>query len=136
MYSIEVTAVAVQSALPDPSTIWAWAHTHLNFKAEGATPDAVGQLIQAQLDANPNLGCSRILCPRRLQAETNYTAFLVPSFEKGRLSGLGKEADAINDIANTQASWSKTSPVSIDFLVYYDWEFGRKDVGDVESHAG
>lgn len=134
--SIEVTEEAVQSALPEPSTMWAWAHTHLNFEVDGATPDAVRQSVQAQLDANPTLGCSRILCPRRLQAETNYTAFLVPAFEKGRLAGLGKDVASVNDVANTQASWSKNNTVAIDFPVYYEWEFGTKANGDFESLAG
>lgn len=133
--SIEVNAAAMKTALPDPATTWAWAHTHLNFKADGASPDAIRLQVQAQLNANPNLGCSRLLCPRRLQPETHYTAFLVPAFEKGRLAGLGNEDDAINAVPNAQASWSAAASAPVDFPVYYEWEFVTKNKGDFESLA-
>ena len=73
--SIEVSAAAMKSALPDPVTTWAWALTHLNFKIDGSTPDTARQSVQSQLDANPNLGCSRLLCPRRLQAKNMIYRF-------------------------------------------------------------
>ncbi len=37
----------------------------------------------------PDLAYSRLLCPRKLAANTAYHAFLVPTFETGRLAGLG-----------------------------------------------
>src|SRR6202008_2795277 len=74
--AIEIGSEGMQKAFPDPGTTWAWAHTHLNGKVEGATPEAAAKWVDALLNSNPNLGCSRLLCPRRLQPSTHYTAFL------------------------------------------------------------
>ena len=39
-------------------------------------------------ECGPRLVTSRLLCPRRLEPLTRYTAYVVPAFERGRLSGL------------------------------------------------
>jgi hypothetical protein len=133
--SIEINSTAMQTAFPAPDTTWAWAHTHLNFAVEGATPVEKRQMVESTLDANPNLGCSRLVCPRRLQPGTRYTAFLIPAFEKGRLAGLGKDIDAIQAIANAAPSWSVAESGSKIFPVYYEWEFVTSTAGDFESLA-
>ena len=90
------------------------------------------------LDNNPNLGCSRLLCPRRLKANTRYTACLIPAFEKGRLAGIGKPENEIDDTPNAQASWPAKEAVeaeAVPFPVYYEWEFSTTDAGDFEDLA-
>ena len=57
--------------------------------------------VLAELDAaagtEADLAYSRLLCPRKLAPNTGYHAFLVPTFETGRLAGLGMDpADAPN----------------------------------------
>ena len=51
--------------------------------------NAVLPRVQAILGQNPDLAYSRLLCPRRLGDNTGYHAFVVPTFETGRLAGLG-----------------------------------------------
>ena len=89
------------------------------------------------LDNNPNLGCSRLLCPRRLKANTRYTACLIPAFEKGRLAGIGKPEAEIDETPNALASWPAKEAVSgaVQFPVYYEWEFSTTDAGDFEDLA-
>ncbi|QHT69141.1 hypothetical protein GXP67_22100 [Rhodocytophaga rosea] len=133
--AIEINSAALQTAFPAPDTTWAWAHTHLNFAVEGNTPAEKRQMVDAMLDQNPNMGCSRLVCPRRLQPGTRYTAFLIPAFEKGRLAGLGKDIETIQAIANAAPSWAASESGSKVFPVYYEWEFVTSTAGDFESLA-
>ncbi|HEV7716266.1 MAG TPA: hypothetical protein VGO53_11760, partial [Steroidobacteraceae bacterium] len=81
---------------PSADDMWAWAHVHFN-ETLGPTPtdvvspdmNAVLPRENALLSGNPDVGYSRIVCPRRLADNTAYHAFLVPTFEPGRLAGLG-----------------------------------------------
>ena len=137
--AIEIMSDAVRSAFPNPDTAAAWAHVHLNFKPEGATPKALGLNIQQKLDSDPNLGCSRLVCPRRLKPNVRYTAFLLPAFEKGRLAGLGRPESEIANVANAQPAWAKiaanASVGTLKFPVYYEWEFSTALEGDFEDLA-
>jgi hypothetical protein len=107
---------------------WAWAHVHLNEVLPGtpAAPD-LGAL-QRTLDGNPDAGYARLLCPRRLQENTRYTAFVVPAFEVGRRAGLDLPvADTDNGATR---SWVGTDN---DFPIYYEWTFRTGVGGDFES---
>jgi hypothetical protein len=133
--AIEIFSAAMSKAFPDPATTWAWAHTHLNFAVDASKP-IIDQrtAVKDKLNENANLGCSRLICPRHLQPSTQYTAFLIPAFEKGRLAGLGKEEEVINAIPNAQPSWSSSSAATV-FPVYYEWDFVTQSRGDFESLA-
>ena len=92
---IEVKDLAT---LPPPDQLGAWAHVHSNRNVtasdtETVTNDMAAVLprLAAVLAENPDLACSRILCPRHLDPEEGYHAFLVPAFETGRLAGLGHD---------------------------------------------
>ena len=82
---------------PDPLQLWAWAHVHVNSDlSKGAAPNAadanaVTAEIQNIINNNPDQAYSRIICPRKLETNTGYFAFLIPTFESGRLAGLGLE---------------------------------------------
>jgi hypothetical protein len=134
LQSIEVNADAMAAALPPADTSWAWAHTHLNFIPQGTTIADVQQFVQSTLNSNSNLGCSRLLCPRRLEPATAYTAFLIPAFEKGRLAGLGSDDATIAAAANTTLSWTPGATTQV-FPVYYQWNFTTSDEGDFETLA-
>lgn len=125
-----------QSAFPKPSQTWAWAHTHLNFKvAENGNSNlqAALQLIQTELSKNPNLGCSRLVSPRRLKQETKYTAFLIPAFEKGRLAGLGAD---VSQIESLKSSWDPGQSFLPDhYPIYYQWSFSTMAGGGFEELA-
>ena len=133
---------AINSPLPyiatkgDPSTIlplaselWAWAHVHINDElpaGDSGTPGHVSKLEQL-LDKDPDRGYSRIMCPRKLEPETAYLAFPVPSFETGRLAGLGES----NPAAGLSApAWSTGSNARIPY--YYRWYFRTGTQGDFE----
>lgn len=84
------------SVFPPAEQLWAWAHVHVNRSLAGSDGEftsndmgAVLPRLQAVLNENADLACSRIVCPRKLSGNTGYHAFLVPVFESGRLTGLG-----------------------------------------------
>jgi hypothetical protein len=113
---------------PVPGQEWAWAHVHVNT-ALGGTPLAP-DLVQlgAALDANPDLAYSRLLCPRKLDANTGYAAFVVPAFETGRKAGLGEPIAETDD--GTARSWEGASD---EFPIYFEWRFRTGVEGDFES---
>ena len=84
------------SAFPPADELWAWAHVHVNDllsadPAQLVAPDmtAVIPRLRTLLAASQDVAYSRLLCPRRLADNTGYHAFVVPTFETGRLAGLG-----------------------------------------------
>ncbi len=107
---------------------WAWAHVHLNQKLGGTT--AAPDLIQLRglLDADPDLAYSRLLCPRQLEPNCSYTAFVLPAFETGRKAGLG-QAVAETDNGTTR-SWEGTETL---FPIFYEWTFRTGGGGDFET---
>lgn len=135
--TIEVLPDALTNAFPDPDTTAAWAHVHLNFKPEGALLSDWLADVQKKLDENPNLGCSRLICPRRLKPQSRYRAFLLPAFEKGRLAGLGRPEADIDATPNTQIAWPKAASIggNLAFPVYFEWEFSTASNGDFEDLA-
>ncbi|WP_271078513.1 hypothetical protein [Aurantiacibacter sp. MUD61] len=128
-------------SLPDLSESWAWAHVHANESVSGddvqagpspATSDALSDLI----DRDPDLAYARIVCGRRLEPKTQYHAYLVPTFETGRLAGLG--LDIAQAPAAGHPAWrapypggtTAQEPQSIP--VYHRWQFETSERGDFE----
>lgn len=107
---------------PKPNQEWAWAHAHLN--ADLANPGA----LAAALDGNPDVGYARLVCPRKLDPSTGYTAFVVPVFEVGRKAGLGEKVGDAED--GTVRSWA--GPAA-EFPIYYEWFFRTGVDGDFEA---
>ena len=126
------------SVLPPAAELWAWAHVHFN---QGLSPDpsselvstdmsAVLPLVQSILNTNPDLAYSRLLCPRLLDVNTGYDAFVIPAFESGRLSGLGDDpAKAPSALASAWASYAGQQEPQ-NFPYYYRWHFATGDRGD------
>lgn len=117
--------------LPDLRECWAWAH------AQAAASDATSASVHAALDGAPYLSLSRLLCPRRLEPDTNYVACVVPTFELGRKTGLGiAVADTDINAANALvAAWSMTpaAPEEVTLPIYHQWRFRTGPGGDFES---
>lgn len=135
---IHIQPDSVLSAFPEPNSTSSWAHVHLNFKPENSTSaKALGSFVKQKLEEDPNLGCSRLVCPRRLAPNTRYYGFLVPAFEKGRLAGLGSSETEIDEIPNLMPSWANGSSAlnKHQFPVYYDWSFTTSSEGDFEDLA-
>ena len=78
----------------------------------------------------PGAVISRLVCPRRLDPETRYTAFLVPAFETGRLAGLGSDTFTIDTAG---PAWTADTHVPLALPVYFRFEFNTSDEGDFES---
>jgi len=110
--------------LPNLSQSWAWAHVQVtDFDAKN---EKVAQIIETE----PYRILSRLMCPRCLEPGMTYTAFLVPSFERGRLAGLNEEMDeSVGGMA-----W-ESNGATVTLPVYYQWRFGTGEAGDFESLA-
>lgn len=129
--------VLKEKNLPQPEDHWAWAHVHVNRSLNGTDPlqvksentDAVAIALQAVLQENPDLASSRIVCPRKMEENTTYHAFLVPSFESGRLAGLA--LDFPNDLFASKPAWG-TGEAAVELPVYHRWQFSTGTIGDFE----
>ena len=135
-----ITVKDFTNTFPKAGDLWAWAHVHTNVHlgasaAELLVGDAAAAVarLETTLATNRDLGYSRIVCPRRLDTNTAYHAFLVPTFERGRLAGLGKDPD-IAEYA-TQSAWEDygARPETPSMPYYYRWYFRTGGEGDFES---
>lgn len=130
-----------------PAEGWAWAHAHFNaaFSDKVLEGDATLAATKASetIKATPDRACSRLLCARKLKPKTRYHAFLIPSFESGRLAGLGMDpaplfADTANALTPTSSAWgaygtpaNRPEPATLPF--YHRWYFQTAEQGDFES---
>lgn len=124
---------------PPADQLWAWAHVHVNRSLAGSDAefvstdmDAVLPRFQSALDLNADIAYSRIVCPRKLDENNAYHAFLMPVFETGRLAGLGLDP-SVSPHA-TFSAWSAYAgrPDTSEFPVYYRWFFRTGTQGDFE----
>jgi hypothetical protein len=123
--TIQLSAEAAASELPDLAESWAWAHTQLLSERAQQTD------IPGELTNNPNLNVSRLIAPRRLEPNRNYLACLVPAFDAGVIKGLGGNPDAKKPLA---PAWS-AAPGALELPVYHHWAFSTGPLGDFESLA-
>jgi hypothetical protein len=115
--AIDVTGLAGLQPLDDS---WNWAHVQVAGTAG----------LAATLASQPAAVISRLLCPRRLDPETTYTAFVVPAFEAGRQAGLGLDVDSLT---TTGPAWTSSTTAPLRLPVYYQFQFYTSDQGDFES---
>ena len=124
--SIKVTNPA---ALPPQDELHLWAHAHNNQPNTQTLLEDFIESLENDYKKDPDGLYSRILCPRHLEADTLYHAFLVPSYETGRLSGLGRP---IKDTKAQQPSWGPGAG-DAELPVYHRWFFRTGDNFDFES---
>jgi hypothetical protein len=129
--TIEQAADPAQQ-LPDPVNSWAWAHAQ-----------AVGdQFADRAVTRDSTKTRARLVAPRRLAPDTRYHACVVPTFEPGRLAGLGEQP--YPDTGNNNDNDGRSGPVSmawdlddlpeiVKLPVYHEWEFKTGQRGDFES---
>lgn len=144
----------VNEVFPDIRQIWAWGHVqsitqysttptdpsgYAIFGLDGlgmpnAKTNTVTNYITSSILNNPDAAISRLVCPRRLKPNTQYSAFLVPTFELGRLVGLGYEIPSTG-VDMQMASWDSTTapdPVPVangtfrnnQYPYYFEFDFG------------
>ncbi|MBW9111694.1 hypothetical protein [Microbacterium ureisolvens] len=100
-----------RSELPPPEEAWAWAHAQVAGKGLSAA-----QLADSLGAGSPRLNLSRLLSPRRLTPNEQWTALVVPTFEAGRLAGLGQ-----TPVDTLAWSWGEGDTALLP--VYDRWEF-------------
>jgi len=129
------------SVFPDAAQLWAWAHVHVNRSLTANEMEIVAQDTNAAvsrfenvLNENPDLAYSRLICPRKLEENTAYHAFLLPVFESGRLAGLGlNPADTPHATFSAWANYpAGTRAEPEHYPVYYRWYFRTGSKGDFE----
>lgn len=118
---------------PDAATLDFWAHVHINKDlSNDAAPnasniDAVLNEFESTLKDDPDNAYSRILCPRKLEPNVAYHAFLIPSFESGRMTGL--KIDLPSNLVASKSAWDGPQDT---FPYYYRWYFRTGTLGDFE----
>ncbi len=129
-FPLPVVVVKSANNLPPVSESWAWAHVHINEGYNNASEfEQFLQSLHNPEDPNADKIISRLMCPRNLEPNTGYRAFVVPAFETGRLAGLGQEP---KDVDAQKPSWTASSD-NIEFPVYYEWYFRTGEDQDFES---
>ena len=118
-----------KNVFPPTTETWAWAHVQYTGEMKYNTGKDTFKNI---LHHNPNIACSRLICPRKLAPKTSYHAFLVPAFEQGRLAGIGASSEEIDKVPVQQASWSNEDEGIKKFPYYHRFYFATGLKGDFE----
>jgi hypothetical protein len=126
---LAILTVNDMGALPDLTQAWAWAHAQILGAPTPPATDFDAVTVAALQSSSPQLFSSRLICPRKLDPETSYLACIVPTFERGRLAGLGLAVDGADRAAPAWASGAS----SVTLPVYYSWRFQTGQPGDFAS---
>ena len=121
-----------KDAFPSFKETWMWGHVHSNADIpDNELSDYEKFLLSLNKTMNddPDQLFCRLMCPRKLDANTKYYAFLIPAFETGRLAGL--ELPTAATIAQV-ASWDDNGAKG-EMPVYYEWFFQTGNNADFES---
>lgn len=124
----------VQEIFPPADQLWAWAHVHINESLVNKVvslpedENIVTEKLDELLKRNPDLAYSRLISPRKLEANCAYHAFLIPSYELGRRAGLNI---GFEDIGQSDLSAWADSEQTI-FPYYHRWYFRTANIGDFE----
>ncbi|SHM62115.1 hypothetical protein SAMN05444266_109221 [Chitinophaga jiangningensis] len=138
-----ITVDKAAEKFPPADQLWAWAHVHVNesmldrIVSQPVDHNAVVNTLNNILKNDPDHANSRLLCPIKLKENTAYHAFIIPTFETGRLAGLG--ADMTDDnipaaVFATMSAWADYNgrPDTASFPYYYRWHFRTGSKGDFE----
>ncbi len=129
---VEVADAATK--FPPAAELWAWAHVHVNggLGVDPVDTDALAAALDATVRDDRDQAYSRLLCPRILKPNTGYHAFVMPTFESGRLVGLGK--DPAGAPFATESAWTNYAgrEDANRYPYYHRWFFRTASVGDFE----
>ncbi|PBQ33647.1 hypothetical protein CNR22_18315 [Sphingobacteriaceae bacterium] len=122
--------------LPFNEEVWAWAHVSVDDEVTPTNLDADLAALDQKIKDKPYIGISRLLCPRKLEENTSYYAFLIPTYETGRRAGLGLSTSGIMAQApawNHATPWPGTPDEQLGtFPIYHEWYFRTGATGDFE----
>jgi hypothetical protein len=115
---------------------WAWAHAQV-MGAKGANNTEQPTLEQRLSEENAAHNVSRLICPRRLAARTDYVACLVPTFLAGAQAALG-----LTPVSTLAPAWGSIKDFDsgdtadmVTLPIYFSWSFSTGDSGNFESLA-
>ena len=114
--------------LPDLADSWAWVHTQLTGALGSDT-------LPSLVTNNPQRFVSRLLCPRALQPDTAYTAFLVPAFLAGAQAALPADLPTPSTATDALGPAWNIGDASVNLPVYGSFSFSTGDAGDFMSLA-
>jgi hypothetical protein len=120
------------TAFPPPGEAWLWAHVHSNADipdSELSDYEKFLRSLDETVNADPDQVYCRLMSPRKLEPHTQYCAFLVPSFETGRLAGLDQPTGTT---PAQQPSWGPDGARG-EMPFYYEWFFRTGANADFES---
>jgi hypothetical protein len=122
-----------EQELPNLADCWAWAHVQVT----GVDLGGGSKALRDGLAGDPAFTVSRLICPRRLDPATEYLACVVPTFELGRLAGLGEPISSEHEETLIPA-WTLPEPpeprkTPLRLPVYFHWEFRTGTSGDFEA---
>lgn len=130
---------AISSFLPNFDELTAWAHVQVNDNLAPDAGDGLSDVINNlsnRIASNPDLAICRIISPRKLEPNESYQAFLVPTYETGRLAGLGFDASVLSTIPAQASAWGTAHGPDHEpnrWPFYYTWSFETGNAGDFES---
>lgn len=106
-----------------------WAHAQVIGRTTAKTP-----LADRLSDDHAPANLSRILCPRKLEPQTDYIACLVPAFDCGARTGLGQSGGTL-ELAWKRAPDNSDAATQIILPVYDSWTFSTAPAGDFKTLA-
>jgi len=108
-----------------PAAVELSAFAHVQVTGDLPSNADVLSIVRDQ----PGCATSRLLAPQRLAPSRRYRACLVPTFEAGRLAGLG---EPVGDPLSPTPAWQgDTGEVTLP--VYREWSFGTGADPDIET---
>ncbi|HXI21697.1 MAG TPA: hypothetical protein VNH46_11450, partial [Gemmatimonadales bacterium] len=123
-----------KTAMPAAGELWLWAHVHSNVDIPDSDLSVYERFLNSlntTIATDPDGLFCRLMSPRHLKPNTAYYAFVVPTFETGRLAGLGEKT---RDVDAQQPAWAADGTVG-ELPVYYEWFFRTGANEDFESLA-
>lgn len=122
----------VGDVFPPVNETWLWAHVHSNANIPDSDLTEEEKFLASlnrTIDDDPDQLYCRLMSPRKLLPNKAYAAFLIPSFETGRLAGLEQKTE---DIPSQEPSWGDNNE-GLELPVYYEWTFRTGLNTDFES---
>lgn len=116
-----IRVLSAPDSLPYASAILYSAHVHIEDPSASELGD--------QLADTPQDFRARMLCMRKLEESQQYTLFLVPTYEQGRLAGLEQAVQANPYDAR---AWN-SSDTAVDLPYYWSKGFVTNSGEDVEA---
>jgi hypothetical protein len=129
---LPVINVKSASGWPPVDETWLFAHVHTE---QNIAPSELSDLekylrsLQQTITTDPDQIYSRLLSPRHLEPSQAYHAFLVPTFEVGRLAGLGLPTAGVSA---QKPAWDAAT-VTQEMPFYFTWYFRTGVEEDFES---